>query len=168
MGMATARLAAHHGYAVSIISLEAERDHTAGLIDEVTSLGGEAIFCAADESEETDIVSAYQAAVERFGPPTGVFHAAGMFTGALVRDLDFAAVSKLISINVTGLMICCREAARHVSALSGGHGGSIVNVSSMAGRSADDRGTASMQPQKAPSTSLPKGSQKRSRAKAFA
>lgn len=132
MGMETARLAARHGYAVSIISLEAERDTAAGLIDDIVSSGGEAAFCAADVSQETEIVSAYQVAVERYGPPTGVFHAAGIFTGALVRDLDFAAVSKLMSINVTGLMICCREAARHMSTRSGGRGGSIVNVSSMA------------------------------------
>ena len=50
----------------------------------------------------------------------------------MVRDLNFEAISRLIAINVTGLMICCREAARLMSTRSGGPGGSIVNVSSMA------------------------------------
>jgi NAD(P)-dependent dehydrogenase (short-subunit alcohol dehydrogenase family) len=55
-----------------------------------------------------------------------------MFVGNMVSDLNFVAISRLIAVNVTGLMICCREAARLMSTASGGHGGSIVNVSSMA------------------------------------
>ena len=132
MGAATARLAARNGYAVSLISLETERTAAHCLTRDIECAGGRAIFVPADVTSEHDIVAAYEAAVDAFGPPTGVLHAAGVFVGAMVRELDFAAISKMIAINVTGLMICCREAARHMSTAAGGLGGSIVNISSMA------------------------------------
>ena len=132
MGSATARLAAQNGYAVSLVSLEAECDTADELVREIAGSGGRASFIPADISSENEIVQAYGAAASAFGPPTGVFHAAGIFVNNLVRDLDFSAISKLIAINITGLMICCREAARMMSKSSGGNGGSIVNVSSMA------------------------------------
>ncbi len=132
MGAAVAKLAAENGYAVSLLSLESERPVAEGLVQEIRSGGGNAQFIPADVSQEHVVVAAYQKAASSFGAPTGVFHAAGTFVGNMVRDLDFAAISKLISVNVTGLMICCREAARLMSRSSGGHGGSIVNVSSMA------------------------------------
>lgn len=132
MGAATARMAAGNGYAVSLLSLESERAAAESITDEIAEGGGKAHFIPCDVSSEAEILEAYGAAADSHGPPTGVLHAAGMFVGDLVRDLDFKAVSKLIAVNVTGLMICCREAARLMSTKSGGRGGSIVNVSSMA------------------------------------
>ena len=41
-------------------------------------------------------------------------------------------ISDLFAVNVIGLMLCCREAARRMSTKNGGKGGVIVNVSSMA------------------------------------
>ena len=132
MGAATARLLAKKGFAISLLSLEAERDAASRLAMEITDGGGAATFIPTDVSSETDIVLAYNSAAEAYGPPTGALHAAGIFVGSMVRDLDFAAISRMISINITGLMICCREAVRLMAGNSGGKGGSIVNVSSMA------------------------------------
>ena len=132
MGAAVAKGAAKCGNAVSLLSLEAEQSAAEALVQDIRSGGGRAQFIPADVSNEADVVAACQKAADRFCAPSGVFHAAGIFVGNMVRDLDFAAISKLIAINVTGLMICCREAARLMSTEAGGQGGSIVNVSSMA------------------------------------
>jgi NAD(P)-dependent dehydrogenase (short-subunit alcohol dehydrogenase family) len=43
-----------------------------------------------------------------------------------------ATLEELFRVNVVGLILCCREAARRMSTARGGAGGSIVNVSSMA------------------------------------
>ncbi|MCY4180077.1 MAG: SDR family oxidoreductase [Litoreibacter sp.] len=132
MGAAVAKSAAQRGHAVSLLSLASEQNVAAALVHDIRSGGGQAEFIAADVSKEEDILRAYAQAASSFGAPTGVFHAAGVFVGNMVRDLDFAAITKLIAVNVTGLMICCREAARLMSTETGGQGGSIVNVSSMA------------------------------------
>ena len=131
MGAAVARSAAQSGAAVTLLSLAAEQSVADDLVQDIRSDGGCAQFIPADVSNEADVVAAYQKAAEAFGAPTGVFHAAGVFVGNMVRDLEFAAISRLIAINITGLMICCREAARLMSTATGGQGGSIVNVSSM-------------------------------------
>lgn len=132
MGAATARLAAKSGYAVTILSLEAEQARAEGLISEIKTLNGRVQFIPTDVSCEDDVIASYASAVDAFGAPNAAFHAAGMFVGNHVRDLDFQSITKLVSVNVIGLMICCREATRHMSTKSGGVGGSIVNVSSMA------------------------------------
>lgn len=132
MGAATAKLAAESGYAVSILSLEAERLAAEVLVAELKAINRRVQFIAADISNEGDVITSYKAATDAFGAPSAAFHAAGMFVGNHVSDLDFQSISKLIAVNVTGLMICCREATRHMSTKFGGAGGSIVNVSSMA------------------------------------
>lgn len=132
MGAATARQAARNGYAVSIVSLEAERDAGEGLADEITTAGGAAAFFAADVAQESDVVAAYRASTERFGAPTGAVHAAGVFVGGTILDMDVEANAHMVAVNVTGLMICCREAGRLMSTARGGPGGSIVNIASMA------------------------------------
>lgn len=132
MGAATARLAAGNGYAVSILSLEDERDAGESLSAEIAEGGGEAAFFAADVENEADVVSAYDTSVQTFGPPNAAVHAAGLFVGGTVRDFDLAANARMIAVNFTGVMICCREAARHMATDHGGPGGAIVNISSMA------------------------------------
>ena len=132
IGAAVARRASRSGYAVSVLSLESERAAAQMLVDDIRADGGDALFVPTDVSQEPDVVAAYQQAAQRYGAPTGVFHAAGMFVGNMVRDLDFVSITKLLAVNVIGVMICCREAARLMSTANGGKGGSIVNVSSMA------------------------------------
>ena len=41
-------------------------------------------------------------------------------------------LAAMIAVNVTGVMYCCREAARRMSTRHGGAGGAIVNVTSLA------------------------------------
>lgn len=132
LGAATARLAAKAGQNVSIVSLEHERNAANELVAEIEGYGANAVFIAADVSVEKDIVVAYEQAAQTFGAPTGAVHAAGVFVGSKVADLNFVELSKLMAVNVTGLMICCREAVRLMSSSKGGQGGSIVNISSMA------------------------------------
>ncbi len=132
MGAAVAKGAAKSGYAISLLSLETERSAAEALVQDIRSGGGHAQFIPTDVSIEAEVVAGYQSAANKVGAPSAVFHAAGIFVGNMVRDLDFASISKLIAVNVTGLMICCREAARLMSTKAGGPGGSIVNVSSMA------------------------------------
>lgn len=132
MGAATARLAAQSGYSISVVSLEEEREAAEQLVSQIQEGGASSAFFAADVAIEDDVVQAYKSAAELFGPPTGVMHSAGVFVSAPVRELDFEQITRMIAINVTGLMIGCREAIRLMSPANGGSGGSIVNISSMA------------------------------------
>ena len=53
---------------------------------------------------------------------------------ARVEHLDADRISRILATNVTGCLLCCREAVRRMSTHRGGAGGAIVNVSSVASR----------------------------------
>lgn len=132
MGASTARLAAKRGYAISIVSLEQDRDAGEALAAEIEADGGQVVFIAADVAHEEAVVAAYAEAAGQFGRPTAAVHSAGVFVGGTILDMDVAANVRMLDINVMGLMICCREAGRLMSTERGGAGGSIVNIASMA------------------------------------
>jgi NAD(P)-dependent dehydrogenase (short-subunit alcohol dehydrogenase family) len=51
-----------------------------------------------------------------------------------VDGIDAVRVARLLAVNVTGTLLCAREAVRRLSTRYGGPGGSIVLVSSAAAR----------------------------------
>jgi NAD(P)-dependent dehydrogenase (short-subunit alcohol dehydrogenase family) len=51
-----------------------------------------------------------------------------------VEAMDAARIARVLATNVTGTLLCAREAIKRMSTLRGGRGGAIVNVSSVAAR----------------------------------
>jgi NAD(P)-dependent dehydrogenase (short-subunit alcohol dehydrogenase family) len=51
---------------------------------------------------------------------------------ARVEAVDAAMLERLLAVNVTGAILCAREAVRRFSTKHGGSGGVIVNISSRA------------------------------------
>ena len=69
------------------------------------------------------------------GPLSGMVNNAGiLFQQSRLADMDAARIERLIAVNVTGALLCAREAVRRMSTARGGPGGAIVNVSSAASR----------------------------------
>ncbi|MBS0445233.1 MAG: SDR family oxidoreductase [Proteobacteria bacterium] len=132
IGRATALLAAKAGWAVSIAGLAEHMDDANAVVKEIEAAGGKAVAIAADVSKEAEIVAMFDEAERRLGPVRGVVNAAGMPYGGPVTGLAFAPLEKMMTVNIVGLIVCCREAARRMSTASGGQGGSIVNISSLA------------------------------------
>ena len=86
-------------------------------------------------AEEADVVALFEHAVERFGPLTGLVANAGIVDMAARLDTFSAErVARMMAVNVTGQIVCAREAVLRLSTRHGGPGGSIVFVSSAASR----------------------------------
>lgn len=132
IGRATALLAARAGWAVSIAGLAEHMDEAREAVHEIERLGSQAVAIAADVSKEAEIVAMFDEAERQLGPVRGLVNAAGMPYGGPVTDLAFAALEKMMTVNIVGLIVCCREAARRMSTARGGQGGAIVNISSLA------------------------------------
>lgn len=132
IGAATARLAAQRGDAVTLMARSSGRSEADEIAGEIVAAGGRALVVLADVTSEDEVVAAFQAATETLGPLSGVINSAGVSANHWVKDLDAALASRVMMVNVVGLMVCCREALRHMSTSQGGQGGSIVNISSMA------------------------------------
>lgn len=132
IGAETARLAAARGHRVAI-NYRSRAAEAAAVVAEIVARGGSAIALAADVSQEDEIVRLFAETERVLGPIGRLVNSAGIGGDAYrVEDFDPAVLTRLFAVNVTGLMLCCREAARRMSTRQGGRGGVIVNVSSMA------------------------------------
>jgi NAD(P)-dependent dehydrogenase (short-subunit alcohol dehydrogenase family) len=132
IGAATAHLAAARGYSVCV-NYRANREAAAQVVADIAASGGQAIAVQADVAVEQDVVRLFAMVDAQLGSVTGLVNNAGILESQMgVVSMDAARISRILATNVTGTLLCCREAIRRMSKSRGGHGGAIVNVSSMA------------------------------------
>ena len=134
IGAAIARLAGQRGYAVAV-NFSTGKAEAKKIAAEIVSAGGTALPVHADVCSEEQIVQMFQTAERELGPITALVNNAGITGGfARVEDVTAAAIEKTFAVNVTGAILCAREAVRRMSTRHGGKGGAIVNISSLATR----------------------------------
>ena len=103
------------------------------LAEEIVAGGARAVAIHADISREDQILNLFQTAEQELGPIKALVNNAGVTGGfARVENLTAEAIEKTFAVNVTGAMLCSREAVRRMSTRHGGSGGAIVNISSRA------------------------------------
>jgi NAD(P)-dependent dehydrogenase (short-subunit alcohol dehydrogenase family) len=133
IGSATCIRAAMAGYSIGV-NYRKDQVSADRMVDELTELGTEAMAVQADVSCENDVVRMFKEVTAKLGPLTALVNSAGAGgKHMLVAEFDCEILEVLMQVNVVGTMLCCREAAKRMSTSEGGKGGSIVNVSSMAG-----------------------------------
>jgi NAD(P)-dependent dehydrogenase (short-subunit alcohol dehydrogenase family) len=132
IGAATARLAALRGYSVAVNFHEGQKE-ARQVVEDILAAGGRAIEIQADVSHEADVVHMFEAAERELGRIKGLVNNAGVTGGfARVEEVSAEAVQRVFAVNVTGAILCAREAVRRMSTGRGGSGGAIVNISSRA------------------------------------
>src|SRR5262245_49679093 len=127
IGRATVELFAAAGAHVVI----ADRDETAArrCADEVRSNGGHAADVAVDVADEAAIERAFADVMRREGRIDTLICNAGMNIRAPAVDISRADWDRVASVNLTGVFLCARAAARHM--IAGGRGGAIVSTASI-------------------------------------
>lgn len=127
IGAATARLAADDGWTV-VLTYRSEAKAAQNVVDEITQAGGTAQAMRVDVSVEDEVVRLFNDCHDRYGRLDGLVNNAGILPpiGSL-KDISLERWTRTLTINATGVFLCCREALRSM-----GRGGSMVNVSSMA------------------------------------
>ncbi|WP_428668140.1 SDR family oxidoreductase [Reyranella sp.] len=131
IGAETARRAASRGYSIAL-NYRTRDTEAKKIIADIETKGAKAIAIKADMASEADIVRMFEETTKAFGPVTHLLNSAGIGRQMRVDSYDAVVLATLFATNVTGLMLCCREAAKLMSKKHGGKGGAIVNVSSMA------------------------------------
>lgn len=135
IGAATALLAARNGYDVCVNYV---RDAAAAesVAAKVRAAGRRAIAVQADVGIESDIERLFGVTDAELGRVTVlVNNAARVGDGRRrVESMRAPAVNALLAANVTGAIVCAREAILRMSSRHGGSGGVIVNVSSASAR----------------------------------
>lgn len=134
IGAAIARGAGRQGHAVAV-NYARSADGANAIVDEISRAGGKAIAVKADMTSETDIVAMFETVDRALGRVTHLVNNAGIIGArSTVQDITAAAIDALLRTNVAGPFLCTREAARRMSTQSGGTGGAIVNIGSIAAR----------------------------------
>jgi NAD(P)-dependent dehydrogenase (short-subunit alcohol dehydrogenase family) len=131
IGRAVVRLAAERGYDVAV-GYRSARDEAEAAVAEVEAAGQRAVAIQADVGSEADIVAMFEACDKSLGPLDVLVNSAGIAGQVPVCEVEGDYLTRLMAVNVVGTMLCCREAVRRMSTASGGTGGAIVNISSMA------------------------------------
>jgi NAD(P)-dependent dehydrogenase (short-subunit alcohol dehydrogenase family) len=134
IGAATACLLGARGYPVAVNFVRNEGAASV-VVREIISCGGKAVAIRADISQEAEIIRLFETSDRELGGLGGLVNNAGITGGfALVRDVSLKALADVFAVNIAGSVLCAREAVRRLSTKSGGAGGSIVNISSIAAR----------------------------------
>ncbi|GAB2890733.1 SDR family oxidoreductase [Microbulbifer echini] len=134
IGVATARLLAQQGYHIAI-SYRERKDSAESLLNELKALGHKAIAVRADISSETDITHLFNEVDRQLGPLQYLVNNAAILKPQMrVEAMEAERINQVLRTNVTGTILCCREAIKRMSTKHGGGGGVIVNISSAASR----------------------------------
>jgi NAD(P)-dependent dehydrogenase (short-subunit alcohol dehydrogenase family) len=129
IGFATARKLAAEGASVLLTDIDgAEIDRSAALI---RAAGGHAAAVQHDVGIESEWCAAIELVLKTFGKLDVLVNNAGRALLRALTDHSLEDFDSLLSANLKGVFIGCREAVKVMRRQ--GHGGAIVNVSSVAG-----------------------------------
>jgi NAD(P)-dependent dehydrogenase (short-subunit alcohol dehydrogenase family) len=131
IGAATAMLAAERGYDIAMTYLT-NRAQADAIAQKINHLGRTVLCVQTDVGIEADILNLFAQIDKAFGRLDALVNNAAILRQKLFRDIQVAELERVFAVNVIGSFICAREAVRRMSKTSGGSGGAIVNVSSMA------------------------------------
>jgi NAD(P)-dependent dehydrogenase (short-subunit alcohol dehydrogenase family) len=129
IGAATARLAAQRGYKVCV-NYARDRASAEKLAKEI---GGIAV--QADVAVESQVLHMFEEVDKKLGRLSVLVNNAGIVDrAARLEDISLERIERMFAVNVTGSLLCAREAIKRMSTRHGGQGGSIINLSSIAAK----------------------------------
>ena len=131
IGEATAKALARAGYAVALAARREERINE--LAEEIAGEGGKARAVPADVADESSARALIQTAKDELGALDVLVNNAGVMLLGPILGADTEEWKRMVNVNLLGLMYCTHAALPIMQEQGRGH---IVNVSSVAGRTA--------------------------------
>jgi NAD(P)-dependent dehydrogenase (short-subunit alcohol dehydrogenase family) len=134
IGRAAALAAAARGYRV-VVGYATNKTAADEVVSLIEGKNGKAIAVKCDVAHESDILALFKAA-DGFGTLGALVNNAGIVgkSGVRVDEMSAERIQQMMAVNVTGSILCAREAVKRMSTKHGGKGGVIVNLSSVAAR----------------------------------
>ena len=134
IGRAAAIAAASRGFRI-VVGYASNRDAADEVVAQIERKNGKAVAVKCDVADESDILALFKAA-DDFGTLGALVNNAGIVgkSGVRVDEMSAERIARMMAVNVTGSILCAREAVKRMSTRHGGKGGVIVNISSVAAR----------------------------------
>lgn len=127
IGKAAAALLATEGAKVVLTDVDEAAGAEAAAA--ITAKGGAALFLRHDVAREEEWIAVIARGVERFGRLDILVNNAGLGIAGTAEDTTLEAWRTLMSVNLDGVFLGTKHAIRAMK----GHGGSIINLSSIEG-----------------------------------
>lgn len=131
LGREIALQTAKLGAKVAIMDMHAER--LAQTQKDVSAAAGDCQAHTADITSEADVVRVVGDTVDKWGQLDTVVNSAGVFYGGPITTTPMEQFDRVYGVNVRGLYMMCREAAKVMLPRKSGH---IINVASIAAKHA--------------------------------
>ena len=128
IGAAIARLFAAEG--ARLVLADMRSGPATGVVDEITSGGGEAVFVQADVTSDSDCKRMIDTAVERYGSLDILVNNAGIAGKGTVTEVTEELWDRVMAVNLKSIFLASRHAVPHMERAGGG---SIVCIASVAG-----------------------------------
>lgn len=128
IGAAIARLFAAEG--ARLVLADMRSGPATGVVEEITSGGGKAVFVQADVTSDSDCKRMIDTAIERFGALDILVNNAGIAGKGTVTEATEELWDRVMAVNLKSIFLACRHAVPHMERAGGG---SIVCIASVAG-----------------------------------
>ena len=128
IGQGIAELFAREGAKVAIVDCREDTGKAAA--DAIKDKGLEAEFFQADVSKEDEVCAMVDCVVKQWDRIDILINNAAIIHNCKLVDLKLEDWHRVLNINLTGYMLCCREVAKIL--IRQNQGGRIVNISSVA------------------------------------
>jgi 3-oxoacyl-[acyl-carrier protein] reductase len=127
LGREVALQSAALGAKVAIVDMHSERlDQTRA---DVAAIAGDCLALRRDVTKEEDVVDTIEQIVARWGQLDTVVNSAGVFYGGPITTTPMEQFDRVYAVNVRGLYLVCREAAKVMLPRKSGH---LINIASIA------------------------------------
>ena len=134
IGRATAIAAAQRGYRI-VVGYASNHVAANEVVSIIERSNGKAVAVKCDVAEESEILKMFEAG-DKLGTLGALVNNGGIVgrSGVRVDEMSIERIQRVMAINVTGAILCAREAVKRMSTKHGGKGGVIVNLSSAAAK----------------------------------
>lgn len=133
IGAAIALRAAKEGYQVGV-NYQNSRDAAEAIVAKINAEGGKAVAIQGNVGKSDEVTRVFEELDAKLGTLDVLVNNAGILASYRVDQLDVDNLIKTFEANVFSAFYCSREAIRRMSTAHGGHGGNIINMSSVAAR----------------------------------
>ncbi|MDA0711019.1 MAG: SDR family oxidoreductase [bacterium] len=113
--------------ATTVISARTAADCATTASELAGETGQESVAVAGDVTQEADVDRVFASVVEKFGRLDVVVNSAGINVRHLIENFPLDDFKRIMDINMTGVWLCCRAAARIMKPQGFG---SVINVAS--------------------------------------
>jgi NAD(P)-dependent dehydrogenase (short-subunit alcohol dehydrogenase family) len=125
IGLETVRLFVREGANVVMADLDAAKGES-----EAAGLGGQAAFIRTDVGDAQSVIELFERVRSEYGRLDVLFNNAGIESASSLLETSEAEWDRVIRVNLKGVFLCSREAAR---IMSGQRSGAIVHTASERG-----------------------------------